>query len=105
MEEKHTKVTKLVARFATERQHLSHNHTFFEDHDQCPMCTQTIDDGFKSAKLADTAAALAKMDTDYQEAQQIAAKLAKRWKMHVVPSSNFSQSKSRASKSRNGSSH
>lgn len=77
-QEKHTKATKLVARFATERQHLSHNHTFFEDHDQCPMCTQTIDDGFKSAKLADTAAALAKMNTDYQEAQQIAAKLAKR---------------------------
>ena len=37
-QEKHTKATKLVARFATERQHLSHNHTFFKDHDQCPMC-------------------------------------------------------------------
>ena len=77
-QEKHTKATKLVARFATERQHLSHNHTFFKDHDQCPMCTQAIDESFKGAKLADTAAALTKMETDYQEAQQIAAKLAKR---------------------------
>ena len=77
-QEKHTKATKLVARFATERQHLSHNHTFFKDHDQCPMCTQTIDDAFKTAKLEDAAAALAKMDADYQEAQQLAAKLAKR---------------------------
>lgn len=77
-QDKHTKATKLVARFATERQHLSHNHTFFKDHDQCPMCTQTIDGTFKSAKLSDTEAALAKMNADYQEAQQIAAKLAKR---------------------------
>ena len=43
-----------------------------------PMCTQTIDDAFKIAKLEDAAAALAKMDADYQEAQQLAAKLAKR---------------------------
>jgi DNA repair exonuclease SbcCD ATPase subunit len=77
-QEKHTKATKLVARFATERQHLSHNHTFFKDHDQCPMCTQTIDEAFKTAKLADADAALAKIETDYQEAQQLAAKLAKR---------------------------
>lgn len=77
-QEKHTKATKLVARFATERQHLSHSHTFFKDHDQCPMCTQTIDEDFKSSKLADNEAALAKIDTDYQEAQQIANKLAKR---------------------------
>lgn len=77
-QEKHTKATKLVARFATERQHLSHSHTFFKDHDQCPMCTQSIDDTFKSAKLADGAAALAKVETNYQEALQIAAKLTKR---------------------------
>ena len=77
-QEKHTKATKLVARFATERQHLSHNHTFFKDHDQCPMCTQAIDEQFKTAKLADAEAALTKIDTDYQEAQQIANKLAKR---------------------------
>lgn len=77
-QEKHTKATKLVARFATERQHLSHSHTFFKDHDQCPMCTQTIDEDFKSSKLADNEAALAKIDTEYQEAQQIANKLAKR---------------------------
>jgi len=77
-QEKHTKATKLVARFATERQHLSHSHTFFKDHDQCPMCTQTIDEDFKSSKLAGNEAALAKIDTDYQEAQQIANKLAKR---------------------------
>ena len=77
-QEKHTKATKLVARFATERQHLSHSHTFFTDHDQCPMCTQAIDEEFKDAKITDTTTALAKIETDYQEAQQIAAKLAKR---------------------------
>lgn len=77
-QEKHTKATKLVARFATERQHLSHNHTFFKDHDQCPMCTQAIDVDFKSTKLADVESALTKMDADYQEAQHIATKLTKR---------------------------
>lgn len=77
-QDKHTKATKLVARFATERQHLSHNHTFFKDHDQCPMCTQSIDAEFKSNKLADATAALAKIDADYQEAIQIAGKLDKR---------------------------
>lgn len=77
-QEKHTKATKLVARFATERQHLSHSHTFFKDHDQCPMCTQTIDDTFKTTKLSDAADALAKIDADYRDAQQIAAKLSKR---------------------------
>lgn len=77
-QEKHTKATKLVARFATERQHLSHNHTFFHDHDQCPMCTQTIDANFKTAKIADATSALVKINEDYHEAQQIATKLTKR---------------------------
>jgi hypothetical protein len=74
-QEKHTKATKLVARFATERQHLSHNHTFFKDHDQCPMCTQSIDADFKTSRLADTTAALEKANADYQEAQKLAATL------------------------------
>lgn len=77
-QEKHTKATKLVARFATERQHLSHNHTFFTEHDQCPVCTQSIDETFKSEKLVAGAAALAKMETDYQEAKQITTKFTTR---------------------------
>jgi DNA repair exonuclease SbcCD ATPase subunit len=42
------------------------------------MCTQSIDTDFKSSKLVNNETALAKIDMDYQEAQQIANKLTKR---------------------------
>lgn len=77
-QEKHTKANKLVAKFATEQQHLTHSHQFFADHDQCPMCQQTIDDTFKQDKLGATEAALAKATTDYAEAEKIAATIAKK---------------------------
>jgi len=77
-QDKHTKATKLVARFATELQHLTHNHEFFSNHDKCPVCTQPIDTAFKSEKITDTSALLDKTRADYQEAQKIAASLTKR---------------------------
>lgn len=77
-QDKHTKATKLVSRFATELQHLTHNHEFFSKHDECPVCTQSIDTAFKTQKLTDTGASLDKTRADYQEAQKIAASLAKR---------------------------
>lgn len=77
-QEKHTKATKLVARFATELQHLTHNHDFFTKHDECPVCTQSIDDTFKSQKLRDTTVSLEKIRADYEDAQKIARTLTKR---------------------------
>lgn len=77
-QDKHTKATKLVSRFATERQHLSHSRTFFKDHDQCPMCTQPIDGTFKTSRLSDTTSALEKVTADYKEAQKLAAALQSR---------------------------
>lgn len=77
-QEKHTKANKLATRFATEKQHLTHNHEFFTKHDQCPMCTQPIDASFKAEKLGDATTAIAKVTADYQEAQQLVATLTKR---------------------------
>lgn len=77
-QDKHTKASKLVARFAAQRQHLEHSHTFFAEHDQCPMCQQEIDSGFKADKVADTTAQLAKLTADHTEARQLVTKFTKR---------------------------
>lgn len=77
-QEKYTKATKLVSRFATERQHLTHNHKFFTENDQCPMCTQQIDENFKASKMGDAEEELKKNSVAYDEAVQIEKAVAKK---------------------------
>ena len=85
LQAKHTKASKLVSKFSTERQHLLHSQTFFVDHDQCPMCTQQITEDFKLGKLADVRLAVEKVEADYTEASDLVVLLEKKIaKAHVA---------------------
>jgi DNA repair exonuclease SbcCD ATPase subunit len=69
--EKQSKAAKLAAKFTAQLQHAEHQHTFFEQHDNCPTCTQVIDPEFKSTQLSSTAADLEKLRADRVEADNL----------------------------------
>lgn len=78
LQEKHTKASKLVTKFATQRQHLQHSQDFFHEHDQCPMCTQVITEDFKSTQFASMGTQLQEITDKWEETQAIVARLAKK---------------------------
>lgn len=78
LQEKHTKASKLVTKFATQRQHLQHSREFFNEHDQCPMCTQIISEEFKSTQFTSMEAELHDVTEKWNETKAIVARLAKK---------------------------
>lgn len=78
LQEKHTKASKLVTKFATQRQHLQHSREFFNEHDQCPMCTQIITEEFKSTQFTSMDAQLTEVTEKWDETKAIVARLAKK---------------------------
>lgn len=76
--EKQLKATKLVARFASEKQHLTKSVEFYLNNTQCPTCEQEIEAGFKGDKLTAMQAARTKAVADWAEAQSIVTSLTKR---------------------------
>lgn len=76
LQEKHTKASKLVTKFATQRQHLQQSKEFFHDHDQCPMCTQIISDEFKTTQMTTVDGQLNELTEKWEETRGIVSRLA-----------------------------
>lgn len=75
LQEKHTKASKLVTKFATQCQHLQQSKTFFHDHDQCPTCTQILSEEFKTTQVTTVDAQLQELTTKWKETREIVARL------------------------------
>lgn len=78
LQDKHTKASKLVTKFATQRQHLQHSKEFFNEHDQCPMCTQIITEEFKSTQFTSMEAQLHEVTEKWNETKAIVSRLTKK---------------------------
>jgi DNA repair exonuclease SbcCD ATPase subunit len=76
LQEKHTKASKLVTKFATQCQHLQQSKEFFHDHDQCPTCTQILSEEFKTTQVTTVDAQLQELTTKWKETREIVARLA-----------------------------
>lgn len=77
-QEKHTKASKLVTKFATQKQHLQHSKGFFDEHDQCPTCTQIITEEFKSTQFASMETQLREITEKWEETRGIVERLNKK---------------------------
>lgn len=75
LQEKHTKASKLVTKFATQRQHLQQSKEFFHDHDQCPTCTQIISEDFKTTQMTTVDDQLTELTAKWDETREIVARL------------------------------
>lgn len=75
LREKLTKATSLVAKYNNEVQHYARSHTFFIENDQCPVCTQEIETGFKSEKTNSVEALLKDAQEKRAEVKEIFAVL------------------------------
>lgn len=78
LQEKHTKASKLVTKFATQRQHLLHTKDFFHQHDQCPTCTQIISEDFKSTQVSSMESQLQEVTEKWQETRELVDRLTKK---------------------------
>jgi len=75
LREQHTKASKLVSKFSTQKQHLENSHKFFEDNAQCPTCTQVIEENFKTNQLDSMSAKLEEVLRKLADVNDIVSKL------------------------------
>lgn len=73
LDAKHTKVVSAVSKYSTELQRHQHTHDFFTKHDNCPLCTQSIDATFKEAQLTSSDAVISETKQKLTEMESLAA--------------------------------
>jgi DNA repair exonuclease SbcCD ATPase subunit len=78
LETKHTKVIGAVSKYTIELQRHKHTQDFFTKHDNCPLCTQSIELSLKNTQLQTTSVVIAETEQKLAEAESLEKLLQKK---------------------------